>query len=112
VPALEKEHTLKARLLAVMRVKIETINPYHEFAGALFKTAANPGSPLNPFSDETDPVRQESIELFAKVSKAQRLASQRICWRTSLPALGLSHGDHSVLDSRSFTQTPQNLSTY
>jgi AcrR family transcriptional regulator len=67
VPALEKEQTLKARLLAVMRLKIETINPYHEFAGVLFKTAANPGSPLNPFSDESDPVRRESVELFAKV---------------------------------------------
>lgn len=67
IPALEKEQTLKARLLAVMRLKIETINPYHEFAGVLFKTAANPGSPLNPFSDESDPVRKESIELFEKV---------------------------------------------
>lgn len=67
VPELEKEHTLKARLLTLMLMKIKTIEPYHEFAGALFKTAANPGSPLNPFSDESDPVRQESIELFAKV---------------------------------------------
>jgi AcrR family transcriptional regulator len=67
VPALEKQHTLKARLLTVMRLKIETIEPYHEFAGVLFKTAANPESPLNPFSDESDPVRQESTELFAQV---------------------------------------------
>ena len=66
-PALEKEHTLKARLLTVMRLKIETINPYYEFAGALFKTAADPGSPLNPFSDESDPVRKDSIDLFARV---------------------------------------------
>ena len=67
LPALEKERTLKNRLLTVMRLKIETIEPYHEFAAALFKTAANPTSPLNPFSDESDPVRKESIELFAKV---------------------------------------------
>ena len=67
LPALEKERTLKNRLLTVMRWKIETIEPYHEFAAALFKTAANPTSPLNPFSDESDPVRKESIELFAKV---------------------------------------------
>ena len=67
VPALEKEHTLKGRLLTLMTLKLKTIEPYHEFAGALFKTAANPESPLNPFSDESDPVRQESIELFAKV---------------------------------------------
>jgi AcrR family transcriptional regulator len=67
LPALEKERTLKNRLLTVMRLKIETIEPYHEFAAALFKTAANPTSPLNPFSDESDPVRKESIELFAQV---------------------------------------------
>jgi len=67
LPALEKERTLKNRLLTVMRLKIETIEPYHEFAAALFKTAANPTSPLNPFSDESDPVRKESIELFARV---------------------------------------------
>ena len=67
LPALEKEKTLKARLLAVMRLRIEVMKPYHQFAGVLFKTAANPESPLNPFSDESDPVREASIELFAKV---------------------------------------------
>jgi AcrR family transcriptional regulator len=66
-PVLEKERTLKARLLAVMRLKIETLNPYHEFAGVLFKTAADPKSPLNPFADESDPIRDASIQLFAQV---------------------------------------------
>jgi len=64
---LEKERKLKARLLGVMRAKVETIEPYHQFAGVLFKTAADPKSPLNPFSEESEPVRQESIELFAEV---------------------------------------------
>ena len=67
LPALEHEETLKARLLTVMRLKIETMRPYHQFAGVLFKTAAHPRSPLNPFSDESDPVREASIQLFAKV---------------------------------------------
>jgi AcrR family transcriptional regulator len=67
LPALEKERTLKARLLTVMRLKIETLEPYHQFAGVLFKTAAHPKSPLNPFSDDSDPTRQASIELFGKV---------------------------------------------
>ena len=64
LPALENEKTLKARLLTVVRTKVETMEPYHQFAGVLFKTAANPQSPLNPFADETDPVRQASINLF------------------------------------------------
>ena len=67
LPALENEETLKARLLTVMRLKIESMKPYHQFAGVLFKTAAHPRSPLNPFSDESDPVRQASIQLFARV---------------------------------------------
>jgi AcrR family transcriptional regulator len=67
LPALEKADTLKARLLTVMRLRIDIMKPYHQFAGVLFKTAAHPESPLNPFSDESDPVREASIELFAKV---------------------------------------------
>ena len=65
--ALEKKDSLKARLLTVMRLRIDLMKPYHQFAGVLFKTAAHPESPLNPFSDESDPVRQQSMELFAKV---------------------------------------------
>lgn len=67
VPALEKHDSLKARLLTVMRLKIDTLKPYHQFAGVLFKTAAHPQSPLNPFAEESDPVRQASIQLFEKV---------------------------------------------
>src|SRR6266403_6135829 len=67
IPKLEKEKTLRARLLAVMRLKIDILQPYHQFAGVLFKTAAHPESPLNPFAPESDPVRQESIKLFDDV---------------------------------------------
>jgi len=67
LPALEKAETLKARLLAVVRLKIETMKPYHQFAGVLFKTAADPQSPLNPFAEEANPVRVASIKLFEKV---------------------------------------------
>ena len=67
VSALERERDLKTRLLEVIRAKIATIEPFHEFAGALFKTAADPRSPLNPFSRESEPVRRESIAVFAEV---------------------------------------------
>jgi AcrR family transcriptional regulator len=66
-PVLERERTLKARLLEVMRLKISLVEPYHPFAGVLFKTAADPRSPLNPFSDESDPVRRSSIDLFREI---------------------------------------------
>jgi len=64
MPVLEKESSLKARLLSVMRLKISTLEPYHHFAGVLFKTAADPHNPLNPFADESAPVRLDSIKLF------------------------------------------------
>src|SRR5256885_15362259 len=37
LPVLEKVTSLKERLLSVVRLKIATIEPYHEFAGAPFK---------------------------------------------------------------------------
>jgi AcrR family transcriptional regulator len=69
---LARERDLKARLLGVMRTKIETVEPYHQFAGKLFKTAADPHSPLNPFSEESEAVRQESIAVFAEVVRGSK----------------------------------------
>lgn len=66
-PALEKESGFKERLLAVMKLKISTLEPHHEFAGVLFKTAADPHSPLNPFAHDSAPVRRDSIKLFEEL---------------------------------------------
>lgn len=59
--------TLRDRLLAVMHAKLDTIEPYHRFAGVLFRTAADPASPLHPLSDESAPVRDEATAVFAAV---------------------------------------------
>ena len=67
LPSLQKESSLKGRLLSVMRLKINTLEPYHEFAGVLFQTAANPHSPLNPFAPASAPVRRDSIKLFEQL---------------------------------------------
>jgi AcrR family transcriptional regulator len=64
---LDREKGLRERLLGVMRAKLDTIEPYHRFSGILFKTAADPASPLNPFSRDSEPVRRQSTELFAEV---------------------------------------------
>jgi AcrR family transcriptional regulator len=66
-PILARERTLDARLRGVLLAKIDTAEPYHRFSGILFKTAADPRSPLSPFSAESDPVRQQSTALFAEV---------------------------------------------
>jgi AcrR family transcriptional regulator len=67
LPVLGKESSLKGRLLSVMRLKIDTLEPYHEFAGVLFQTAADPHSPLNPFAHASASVRRDSIKLFEQV---------------------------------------------
>jgi AcrR family transcriptional regulator len=67
LPVLGKESLLKGRLLSVMRLKIDTLEPYHEFAGVLFQTAADPHSPLNPFAEASASVRRDSIKLFEQV---------------------------------------------
>ena len=71
-PALENETDFRARLLTVMRLKISTLEPYHQFAGVLFKTAADPHSPLNPFAHASAPVRSDSIKLFEELVRDTR----------------------------------------
>src|SRR5688572_23024848 len=69
---LKKERALKGRLLGVMGQILNDMAPYHQFAGILFKTAADPQSALNPFSPESEPARRAAIELFAEVVKGAR----------------------------------------
>lgn len=64
---LRTERTLRDRLRGVMAAKLRTVEPYHRFSGVLFRTAADPESPLNPFSEESLPARLEATELFAEV---------------------------------------------
>ncbi len=64
---LEREPDLQKRLLGILHKMLETIEPYHKFAGVLFRTAADPESPLNPFSADSEPTRRQSIAMFAQV---------------------------------------------
>jgi AcrR family transcriptional regulator len=66
-PLLTRERDLAARLRGVMRAVIVTCEPFHDFAGAIFSTVANPISPLNPFGRESKALRDEVIELYAEV---------------------------------------------
>ncbi len=66
-PLLARRGALAERLLTVMESKLDTLEPYHEFAGVLFRTAADPQSPLNPFSDASRPLREEATLVFARV---------------------------------------------
>jgi AcrR family transcriptional regulator len=56
-----------ARLRGVLHAGIDANAPYHAFAATFFKTAAEPTSPLSPFSAESAPARRASIALFRDV---------------------------------------------
>ena len=64
---LANERDLSKRLRGVLIAKIETAEPYHHFATLLFRTAADPKSPLNPFSGSSQPVRNEATALMERV---------------------------------------------
>jgi len=55
------------RLTRSMEMLLDVIAPYHAFAGVLFRTAADPSSPLSPFSEESEPTRRLSIEMYAEL---------------------------------------------
>ncbi|MCX5368434.1 TetR family transcriptional regulator [Streptomyces sp. NBC_00015] len=64
---LARESSLEARLAGVLRVWLEVAEPYHEFAVQFFKNAADPDSPLSPFSAESEHARVEAIAVHKEV---------------------------------------------
>jgi AcrR family transcriptional regulator len=83
---LEGEKEFKQRLLVVMRAKVDTLMPYHRFAGVLFKTAADPASPLNPFSQPSEALRRDAVAVFEEVVEGSRLKVDKAL-RAELPRL-------------------------
>jgi AcrR family transcriptional regulator len=67
VAILATETEFAARLRGVMHVGIDVNGPYHSFAATFFKNAAEPSSPLSPFSRESSPARDASIAIFRDV---------------------------------------------
>jgi len=61
------ERDFATRLRAVMMTWLEVAAPYHEFGRQFFVNAADPASPLSPFSTESSPARDAQIALFRRV---------------------------------------------
>ncbi|MEV4317844.1 TetR family transcriptional regulator [Actinocrispum sp. NPDC049592] len=70
---LASERDFAPRLRGVLLAWLDVAEPYHEFAGQFFKNAADPASPLSPFSDSSQPARAASIGLFEEVLAGVRL---------------------------------------
>jgi AcrR family transcriptional regulator len=70
---LAAEKAFVPRMTGVLRTWLEVAAPYHEFAGTFFKTAADPKSPLSPFSEESRPARDAAVDIFRQVVEGSDL---------------------------------------
>ncbi|MEU4080333.1 TetR family transcriptional regulator [Streptomyces venezuelae] len=61
------EKDLTARIRGVYLGWLDIAEPYHEFAAQFFKNAADPDSPLSPFSPESEGPREAAIEVHRRV---------------------------------------------
>ncbi|MFE1273171.1 TetR/AcrR family transcriptional regulator [Streptomyces sp. NPDC058758] len=61
------EKDLVARIRGVLLAWLDIAEPYHEFAAQFFKNAADPDSPLSPFSPESEGPREAAIEVHRRV---------------------------------------------
>lgn len=84
---LESEKDFAARLHGVMRKKIDTAMPYHRLSGVLFRTAADPRNTLNPFSEESRPLRERATALFAEALEGSNLKISHKALKAELPNL-------------------------
>ncbi|MEU6479520.1 TetR family transcriptional regulator [Streptomyces sp. NPDC047017] len=69
---LARETGLEARLAGVLRTWLDIATPYHEFAVQFFKNAADPDSPLSPFSPESEHARAEAVSVHKDVLRGAR----------------------------------------
>jgi AcrR family transcriptional regulator len=88
LPKLVGEPDLTKRMMIVIDTWIEIMEPYRSFAGKFFKFAAEPNSPLSPFSADSAPARQAALGLWAyvinesdqKVPKALKAELPEVMW--------------------------------
>ncbi len=60
--AMQQHKKMKDRVRCVLEKRLELLEPNRKFCDALFRHAPNSQDPLSPFSEETRPIREQSIE--------------------------------------------------
>jgi AcrR family transcriptional regulator len=89
---LDSETEFAPRLRGTLRALIEAMDPYHTFAARFFKYAAEPSSPLSPFSKESSPAREAALALYrevvdgstARIDRELRAQLPELLWLYSL----------------------------
>lgn len=67
IKCLAEEKTFAKRLHMVVSSRIELAQPHKDMALALYQVAANPQSPLSPFSSESAELRRKALNCFREV---------------------------------------------
>jgi len=83
---LETATTFSDRLSGVLLAWVDVAEPYHEFAGKFFKNAAEPSSPLSPFSEDSTSTRLAAIDLHRRVVEGSDIKLAKAL-RAELPEL-------------------------
>ena len=88
-PVLDRETGFAERLHGVLRSRVDTMQSEQAFAVDLFRSAADPRSPLSPFSAESAPARAVAVSLYVeavegavglKVPPDLRVALPELLW--------------------------------
>ncbi|HUB69601.1 MAG TPA: TetR family transcriptional regulator [Acidimicrobiales bacterium] len=82
----DRETDLAKRLLGVTDAWLDVMEPYRAFAGTFFKNAADPSSPLSPFSPESAAAREMAIGLWRRAVEGSDAKIPKVL-RTDLPEL-------------------------
>ena len=83
---LDRETDFAARLHGTLRALIDLSEPYHEFAARFFKYAAEPSSPLSPFSKESGEARDAAVAMYGELIDGASIRIDREL-RAQLPEL-------------------------
>ncbi|MEI7033109.1 TetR/AcrR family transcriptional regulator [Streptomyces pratensis] len=65
-PVLEGDGDLAVRIRGVLLGWLDVAEPYHRFAAQFFKNAADPQSPLSPFSEDSAAAREAAISIHER----------------------------------------------
>jgi len=84
--ALEGTTGFAERLKATLHAGLDVMAPYHRFGADFVATAIRPTSPVNPFSADSTPAREASLDIFRTTVGGARPAVPKKL-RADLPEL-------------------------
>ncbi len=72
-PILASGKGFADQLRAILHAAVDVWAPHHQFAGKAIGMAAVPGSPISPFSAESEPSREMALDVFRRLATGTSL---------------------------------------